>query len=401
MRKAIALFFFVFCFAHIQLAVAQAPAERPAWSAGLAGWGVLDVPTATGKTDLERLSWKPGFLIAQDRHDEIYILDASSGAVHEYTRRGDEHGSWHVDGWQPLHVITALAGFAANRHGDVFAVASREKVRIFDRDEVLAEATLPTFVTGLAFAGNDLLAARLPVEFQHPKTQKPGPPRMKSSFLVSRLDLEGKTLSESVRPEPVKGGDIFSLALTQAAQIAVDQQSRDGAVWLADRFRSYRLRRLSRSGTLEAEWHDKDIQGKVAFAGPVPEGVKQTFTKEAAATYQPIDAQVTVRDLTVRDGLVFVLLEPGLVAKMPMIDVVADASMGPLWRLALRTSGAGYYGRLLVTDSDFWLFPVAAGAHPTMVERVPDDVIRQSLEATRSENGGGGSQNQEDDPPTY
>ncbi len=387
MRRTTSLLFAVVCLANVQLGVAQSPSEKPAWSAGLAGWGVLDVPTAVGKSDLERLSWQTDFLIAQDRHDEMYILDPSSGVVHEYTKRGAEHGSWHVDGWQPLHVIGALAGFAVNRHGDVFAVASREKVRIFDRHEVLAESKLTTFVNGLVFAGSDLLAATLPVEFQHPNDQKREPPKMTSSFLVSRLDLEGKALSESVRPEPVEGGDIFSLALTQAARIAVDQQSRDGAVWLADRFRDYRLRRLSRSGSLEAEWHDKDLEGKVAFSGPTPKDVQETFTKEAAAAYQPIDAAVTVRDLTVRDGLVFVLLEPGFVSSMPMIDVVADASMGPLWRLGLKASGGAYYDRLLVTDSDFWLFPVAAGGHAKMVERVPDDVIRESLGAARSKNG--------------
>lgn len=382
MRRAILPMLLVFCVANAYGADPRRPSDRPAWATGVEGWGVLEVPKAVGDSDLERLEWKRGMLVAQDRHDTIYVLDPSSGEVQEYTKRGNRHGGWHVGGWEPLEVIPALAGFATDQYGDVFAVASREKVCVFDHRKVLATAKLPTFVTGLAFAGADIFAARLPVEFVHPKTKTSDPPEMRRSFLVSRLDAEGQTLGESVKPDDVEGGDPFSLALTQAVRIAADQRSENGAVWLADRFRTYRLRRLSRTGSLEAEWHDAGLKGTVVFSGPVPKEVTQNFTKEGAVGYQPIDAKIVVRDVAVRNGLVFALLEPGTVGEMPMIDIVLDATSGPLWRFALHSAISTTYDRLLVTDSDFWLFPVAPGAHPTLVERVPDEVIRQSATAS-------------------
>jgi hypothetical protein len=383
MRRAVLFWLVLVCCVCGNVAEPQEAPGRPEWARGAKDWGVLEVPQAVGDHDLEQVVWKRGMLVAQDRHDTIYVLDPSRGEVQEYTSRGERHGGWHVEGWQPLEAVADLSAFASDRYGDVFAFASQDTLRVFDQKKVLASARLPTFVTGLAFAGSDILAARLPVRFVHPTTKTREPPKMERSFLVSRLDAEGQTLDESLKPDEVEGADLFSLALTQAARIAVDQQADEGAICLADEFRTYRVRWLSRTGALKAEWHDPVTKGEVAFAGPVPKEVEGMFTKEAVTTgYHPVGATPLVRDVAVRDGIVFVLLEPGAVGERSAVDIFLDSAAGPLWRLTLHSAaGAPRYGRLLVTDSDFWLFPVTPGAHPKLVERFPDDVIRQATMA--------------------
>jgi hypothetical protein len=366
--------------------LAQSPtsagAEVPAWAKGFAGFGVLATPHTPGRSDLEHLRWEEGMFVAQDGGANFYVLHSRTGAIERYTPAGDLRDHWMVKGWESLDPIPALAAFAADRRGTLFAFGERETVLIFDRDKAIVTTKIPTFITGLALADGDVFAARLPIQFLH--TLKEGEPEIRRSFLITRLSGEGKVLGETLEPDDAGGPDPFSVAMTQVVRMAADQSGETARVWVADKFRCYRLRRLSSSGASEGEWRSSDVRGKVSFNGPPPEEAKKTLTEEAQKHLKPIDASITVRDLAARGGLVFVLLEPGAVVESPVVDVFPGASAAPVWRYKLQLDGDAYFNRLGVTDDAFWLFPVAEGESPRRVERVPDDVMLRAMAAKSS-----------------
>lgn len=363
----------------------------PTWAEGVRGWGVLDVPSAVRHRDLEKLEMRPGTLVAQDRGDHIFVLDAQTGVVQEFAPGGDFVDTSAAKSWKPLPAIPGLSAFAVERGGAVFAFASQGMVRIFDRDRIIAEAKLPTLVTGLAFSRGEVIAARLPLEqgkldgVHFSERAKP--------VLITRLDLEGKILGEALAPDPVEGPDAFSTALTTAVGVASDAAADEPSVWAADRYRLYRLRRLASSGEADRTWKTHKVTAPIAFSGTEPQEITKRVTggpvdllrpnaRPPRPPFHPIDAAIVVRALVVRDGLVFVLLDPGTVADMPVIDVVTDASEGPSHRFALRSDKVTYYRQFAVTEGGFWLFPVASGTNPRWIERPMDAVLLQPPAAT-------------------
>lgn len=368
-------------------AAAQTAAETPSWGRGLQGWGVAEVPRAPGKRDLEQVPKTRSVLVTQDARDILYLLDAASGRVDEYAPNGDKRGSWSVQRWEPLEASTSLSDLATDRRGNVFAFASRGKIRVFEREELISTFAVPTFVTGLAFMKGELMVARLPLQFG--RFEGVREPFVRKPALLSRLSLKGETLGEALAPDKAEAPDQFSLAMTQDVAIAADEGR--GVAWVADRHRLYRLRRLSPSGQVTGEWVSDTVKARVKFEGTVPEEATQHVTEEAARGFRPVDAPMVVRDLVARNGFTYVLLNPGAVADMAFVDVFSGTDEGPMWRIALQVEGGRYFDQLAVTENGFWLFPVAPGELPRWVERAPDWLMMQSAKTTGKEGEGASS----------
>jgi len=335
----------------------------------------MDVPKGAGKADLEGVIWRRGMSVCQDGRDNIYVLDASSGRVDQFSPNGDRRGGWVVPGWEGVEASPILSGFACDRRGETFAFGRRGDVRVFGEKGISSAFKIPTFVTGLGFVKGGLVAARLPVQFGQSEPKQS--PFQRHQALVTRFRLDGEVLGESVAPDQGQAPDNFTLAMTQDVGIAVDHRS--GNAWIADRHRLYRLRRLSFAGQVTGEWISDKVRADVQFVGQVPEEAKGRLTPDAVAKFQPVDAPMIVRDVVARDGLVFVLTNPGAITELPFIDVFSGASEGPAWRIGLRVEGGVYFDQLAVTESALWLFPVAPGEHPRRVERAPDYVMLKSI----------------------
>jgi hypothetical protein len=361
-------------------------AAAPAWAQGVQAWGIIDLPSAGGTRDLEKLKMRPGTLVAQDRRDHIFLLDAETGSVQEFAPGGDLIDSWTAKSWKPLPAIPGLSSFAVDRRGGLFAFVSQGTVRLFNRERRIAETRLQTLATGLAFAHGELVVARLPME--PGKVDRRQLTEVAKPVLITRVDLEGKVLGEALAPDPVEGPDVFSAALTAALDVASDAAADEPSVWAADRYRLYRLRRLTSAGEADRTWRADSVMAPVSFSGEAPAGVAKDIPARPVDLARPVatpappkfnafNAVIVVRTLVVRDGLVFVLLDPGAVADMPVIDVVTDPSQGPAWRFALRSDKVTYYRQLAVTEGGFWLFPVASGVHPRWIERPTDAALVQ------------------------
>lgn len=369
----------------------QVAPPRPEWAKGVRGWGVLEVGGAPGSRPLEQKVWKRGTLVAQDGRDNIYLLEAIAGTVQVWAPNGDKRDEWPIPGWQPTEASPILSGFACDRRGETFVAATRGQVRVFTRDEMLQSFTVPTLVTGVVLARGEILAAHVPVKFGHQEGQDKArqDPFFRDPYLVTRLTMKGEPLSNSLPPDKAAGADALSLGMTQDICIATDD--REEAVWVADRHRLYRLRRLSASGSVAAEWTSDTVRAGVAFGGEAPADVAQNLTPKAAAAFRPVQAPMTVRDLVARRGFVFTLMSPHAIADAAVVDVFSSPGEGPLWRIALGGESGTVYGQLAVTDGGFWLFPAVSGT-PRWIERPADWVMEQSL---GSRAGDGGSENSE------
>lgn len=315
-------------------------------------------------------------LVAQDGKDNIYVFSPSAGRVDVFAPNGDSRDSWVTPGWDlPKEVATAVSGFSCDRRGETFAFVNRGSVRVFDKKKVQAAFDLPTFATGIAFAKGDLLIAKLPIEFR--RWVGTAPPMARKESLLMRVSFKGEVLSEALAPGKVEGADDFSLALTQDLAMSVDEN--EEVVWVADRHRLYRLRQVSFSGEVRDEWTSDQHRAEVSFTGETPKQPPPGLVPEIMAGFRPITAKMTVRDIVVRRGVVFTLLNRGVVTDDQVLDVFLPGFEGPCWRIAMRAEGGGFFEQLAVTETGFWVFPVAPGTSPRWVERVPDWLMQQSL----------------------
>jgi len=362
-------------------AAAQPAIETPSWARGLQGWSIAEVARGPGKRDLERVPYRRSVLVTQDAQDNLYLLDTASGRVEQYAPNGDKRRSWTVQGWEPLEASTNLSDFATDRRGSVFAFASRGRIRVFEREELVSTFTIPTFVTGLAFLKSELMVARIPLQFGGHESTKA--PFVRQGSLLTRARLNGEILGETLPPDEAEGPDPLSLAMTQDIVIAADESS--GVLWVADRHRLCRLRRLSASGRVTGEWVSDTVKAGVRFEGSAPNEVSRYVTEEAARGFRPIDAPMVARDLVARRGVVYTLLNPKAVAEMAVVDVFSSSDQGPMWRIGLQVEGGRYFNQLAVTENGFWLFPVVPGEFPRWVERAPDWLMMQSDQTSHNE----------------
>ncbi len=377
MKQRILSFALCLLFGATMLAAQEGPGQpRPAWAEGLPGWGVMLVATRPPKTALERLEWKREFLVGQDAKDNIYVFDAAAGRLLEFGPGGDQRGDTVIPNWKAMQAET-LAGFAVDGRGDTFAYSQRAQVVRFHRRGVAARVGVPTWVTGLAWRGGELVAARLPVVFSRSQDRKLSIARAKE--LVSPLHEKGSFGGSLVEADDAEGPSPMAIALTQRVLVAAD---RGGALWVVDQFRLYRVRRFSPYGGGVQEWTDAEIKAPVSFTqeGEKPKELAM-FTPEAQKGYQPLHAPIVVRDVVARDGLAFVLTDPKALGDLPVIDIFAAPEEGPLWRIGLRIQNGAIYGQLAVTEHGFWLFPITAGERVQWVDRVPDFVVHQSRAA--------------------
>ncbi len=356
-------------------AIGQPEPVRPAWAASVRGWGEFDVPAKVGKRDLERIDWHSGLAVAQDGHDNVYVFSPGTGLVRVFAPNGDQRDEWKVERWEPVDAVAIFSGFATDTRGDAFAFASRGRVFTFSREEVPERFEVPTFVTGLALLGDEVLLARVPMQFG---AREPGKdPFIRKECLLSRVGAKGEALGDALAPDKAEGTDAFSLAMTQDIALAVDKET--SAVWVADRHRVYRLRRLSSGGHVESEWSSDRVKAGVQTEGEAPAALEGYITKEAVRGYRPIKAPMVVRAVAARRGFAYVLTGAGPVAEFQVVDVFSGVGDGPAWRLALRVADGTTYGQLGVTENGFWLFPAGSSGHPHWVERVPDSVMEQSM----------------------
>jgi hypothetical protein len=361
---------------------AQPTGKAPAWATGLRGFGVVEVSPSAGKRDLESVRWRPEMMVAQDSRDAIYVLDPSAGTVASYTPDGDARDTWSIRGWEPVEGSQGLGGFAVDPQAHLMAYAYRGWLRVFDREKLLDAFTLPTFVTGLALVKGELFAARLPLTFHRAEGRQD--PFSRSPVLLTWMNLKGEVSGEGLAPDKAEAPDAFSLAMTQDIAIAGDDEH--DAIWVADRHRLYRLRRLTTSGKLKGEWISPAVRANVEFTGTVPDEAKKYVTHEAVASFRPVTARLVARAVVVRNGFVYVLLSPGAITEDAFIDVFQGAGEGPLWRIALHSQAGDVFDKFAVTEYGFWLFPAGGGQSPRWIERAPDVVMMQSASAPERTN---------------
>jgi len=370
------------CFALVVLSASVlaaqgvGPSERPDWAKGVRGWGEYRISETASNRPLENTRWERGMLVAQDGKDNIYVFSPSAGRVDVFAPNGDRRDSWVTPDWDlAKEVATAVSGFSCDRRGETFAFLNRGTVRVFDRKKVQAAFELPTFGTGIAFAKGELLIARVPIEFGRRAGTDPRMARKES--LLMRVSFKGEVLSEALAPDKAEGADDLSLGLTQDLAMSADEN--EEVFWVADRHRLYRLRQVSPSGEVREEWTSDTHRAEVSFSGETPKEPPPGLLPEAAAGFKAITAKMTVRDIVVRRGVVFALLNRGVATDDQVLDVFFVGSEGPCWRIAIRAEGGGFFDQLAVTETGFWVFPVAPGASPRWVERAPDWLMQQSL----------------------
>lgn len=374
-RKLIAALTVAAALVVVAVGGAEAP-ERPNWASGFSGWGEFGVSEDSRRTDLEAVTWARDISIAQDDRGRIFLLRASEGRMEVFDARGSLEESFAIPGWNPIDsMATGISGFAADRRGDLFALAAGSRLRIFSRQLLVTDVSLPMMLTGAVFTGGDLVVARLPIRFG-PRPGSKGQIHPEPE-LLARVNSKG-AVEELLFPTGlVTEEDAFGSALTQSVVVV---RENDRRFWLVDRFRRYQVRRLNRSGHVLGEWSDPAVHSPVSFGGSAPADSLKEFEAGAKAQFRGLSAPMVVRGAAFAEGFLWILTGEGLAGDRQFIDIFQDAEPGPFFRIALHRSNPGVFGQLAVTADGLWLFPARVGDRPGYLADVPNLIARISLD---------------------
>ena len=327
----------------------------------------LSVSPESEGCDLCTVSWEMGLQVAQDGKDRLFLLDPKTGKCRVYSSKGELLETFRVNDWKPLRVSPFHSAFTLNSSGDEFVVGSGNTVSLFSSKKVEFTSTLPIFITSLAFTG-DIIVAKFPVIIKPEKGQLS---ITRNPYLLEWLESDGSRGAEALPADSASGPDPMSIAMTQGVEVAADS---DGALWVMDQTRLYRVRRLSPSGRVMATWVSDRLNSAVGFSGDTPEEVTKDMTEAGTESFRPVHARRIVLDSVARDGYLWVLVNGG--SESQMVDVFEGDLKGPVARFTLPKETWQYWQIAIGSDS-IWVFPMNEQGAPLRLERPQDWEIRE------------------------
>lgn len=357
------------------MAAAQLP-ERPAWAKEANGFGELE--SSFRDSDLAKLQWRPELAVCSTAK-AIFVLDTSTAKLLEFDPRGSQRGAFVVRNFLlTLNPSPAWAGLACD--GDFFAYWNQNRVLIFTREELVKDFSVRDAMafSDLAFAGNRLLAAGVPVVFRTDRRTF-----ATAEHLVMELDLEGSELRRWLKGEEAEG---FAAALAQEVLLASDK----GSVWVVHQHKRYTVQLFGEDRHQIMVF--RGTEELPAEAGPkhLPEGVKKSLTAEGQERAQGLNVPFIARDLVALDGYAWVLLDRNFIKaeKVQVVDAFSPTKDKPLLRIALHPRQDLPFLHLAVTKDSLWLFPGKDGHSEGF--QVPPVHVLEAVEAPGPRDTGGG-----------
>lgn len=357
-------------------AISQVP-PRPAWAKEALGYGELE--RGFGDSDLARTSWRRG-LSACGTKKQIFILDPKLGRLEEFDSRGRKQGDTVVRNFPAnLEGLPPWGGMACEPSGELFAFWEKNRLVLFNRTEVLKDFRVEAMaLTHLAFHGNGLIAAMVPLVFRQ-DTRSFGP----SESVLLELGLDGEENKRWLAPATEDTG--FAAGLGEELLLAPGDQ---GSLWVVRQHKTYEVRLFGRDRRVLWSW-------KQDRSFPVEEGkkyiseeTKKLLVPEAQTKVQGLNVPFITRDAAFADGYLWVLLDPSFTGEPNTIavDIFASTQDRPLARVVLHPRQSLRFNRLVVSKHALWLFPANDGL-PEGFFRIPDEVLQKAQEAADGAKG--------------